>query len=127
MPVAKIAKNTKPDNKVKTKLARMIVEKCCGFGKDVNWAVGIRTFNTLFKRYPDIDFWKVFEPFKNKYPLYVYLGGKGAEHVKFQYEKYLLEKHETEKYNLEAQPIAKIVVPQKPVSLIDFLKGNYSK
>jgi hypothetical protein len=103
----------------------MIVEKCSGFGEEVDWAVGIRSFNTLFKRYPDLNFWEKFTPFSRKYPLFVYLGGKGAEYVNQQYEQYLVDKAETEKYNLQSKPVGEIVVPKKPISLIEFLNNEY--
>lgn len=125
MPVAKPVKNINPEKEAKTKTARMMVEKCSGFDEEVNWGAGIRSFNILFKKYPDLDFWWKFEPFKNKYPLHVYLGGKGADHVKSQYEQYLLDKAELQKYNLEDKLVVEIVVPKKPVTLLDFLKNNY--
>lgn len=124
MPAAKRAKPTNPELEKKTKICRMIVEKCSGFDDQVNWAVGIRSAKKLLTLYPDFDFWFNFQPFAKKYPAYIYLGGKGAEHVKKQHEQYLVEKSEAEKYNLRKEPVGEIIVPHKPISLVDFLKKH---
>lgn len=125
----RIAKSTKKEkNPEKLKVARFVIERCSGVPQGKEWGNYMLAFNRLWKLYPEIEFWRdYFVPWPKPYPMYAYTGVKGKEYIKEQHTRFLLEKETQKTYNLELEPVASVTVPQKPKSLIDFLKENYGE